>query len=196
MPEKQTHTSQDPSLIAANQADLKDVDLHSPEVVELLKKRGELFRRKIETIQGVREPETAEQVDTIVNGIVEASQIAEPGKHRIITGSRGEQYVFTNEKYDSLYTVSEDGSVIPRERRVLALQNPFGRPIRIEAPWSTPDNPQTQDGTTEAMIAFGLDDLGELTDDRYLIGDREMLLANYEPVDAPKVETANSPIPQ
>ncbi len=81
-----------------------------------------------------------------------------------------------------MYTVDEDGSVTPRERRVLAMQNPYGTPVRIEAPWSTPENPQTQDGTPEAMLTFGLDDAGELTDDRYIIGDREMLLANYEPV--------------
>jgi hypothetical protein len=182
MSENKTSVSQDPSLTVGNQVDFQEIDLHSPEVIEMLKEHGELFRRKIEAIKGVREPDMAEQVDTVVNGIVESSQVAEPGKHKIITGSRGEQFVFTNEKYDSLYSVDEQGNVTPRERRVLAMQNPYGGPVRIEAPWSTPENPQTQDGTEEAMLTFGLDDTGELTDDRYLIGDREMLLNNYEPV--------------
>ena len=178
-----TSHSQDPSLLIGNTADVHDIDLHDPELVKTLTEQGELFRRKIEPIKGVREPVQEEVVETIVNGIVESTQVAKPGESMIITGARGEEFVFTKSKYESLYIVSEDGNVTPRERFVLAMKNPFGAPIRIEAPWSTPDNPQYQDGTTEAMLTFGLDDLGELTEDRYIIGDRDLLLANYEPAE-------------
>lgn len=182
--------SQDPSLLAGNKDTFREVDLRSPEVLEMLKERGELMRRRIEPIKGVREPESEEQVDTIVNGIVESSKVARPGEDKIITGSKGEEFVLSNEKYTDLYTTDENGTVTPRERRVMAMQNPYGEPIRIEAPWSTPEDPQTQDGTAEAILTFGLDEAGHLTADRYIIGDHEMLLNNYEPVVVPQAPEA------
>jgi len=188
MSEKQT--SQDPSLVSGNISGFREVDLHSPEVLETLKENGELFRRKIEPIKGVREPDALEQVDTIVNGIVESSKTAKPGEDKIITGSRGEEFVLSNKNFDNLYTTDDSGSITPRERLVMAMKNPYGEAIRIEAPWSTPEEPQFQDGTSEAMITFSLDYAGELTNDRYIIGDREMLLANYEPVVLPPPEVA------
>lgn len=190
MSQKNTH-SQDPSLKVGNIPQFKEIDLNSEAIVELLSQKGELFRRKIEPVKGVREPETEERVDTIVNGIVESSNVVRPGQDKIITGSRGEEFVFTRAKYESMYITEEDGTVTPRERFVVAMQNPYNQPIRIEAPWSAPENPQTQDGTAEAMLTFGLDDDGNLTSDRYIIGDIDMLLANYDPaekVDTPETE--------
>jgi len=184
-------TKKDPSLAKGNQQTFKEVDLRADEVVALLAEKGELFRRKIEPIRGVRDPETDEEVQTIVNGIVESTQTAKPGEHKIITGSKGEEFVFTVGKYADLYVDDSQGNVTPRERRILAMQNPYGTNVRIEAPWSTPEDPQFQDGTAEAMFTFGLDEAGELTSDRYLIGDREMLLNNYEPLAPP--ETVEQP---
>ena len=177
-----SNISQDPSQQAGNLLPSKEIDLFDTEVTTLLHQNGELFRRKIQSIAGVREPVTEEIIETIVNGILESKNTAHPGVDKIITGSRGEEFVLSKEKFDSLYSTDEDGTVTPRERLVLAMKNPYSRPIRIEAPWSTPDNYQTQDGTSEAMLTFGLDEAGELTSDRYIIGDLEMLLANYEPV--------------
>jgi hypothetical protein len=178
--QKQT-AYQDPTLHIGDKPTFRNIDLHSPEILEQLTAKGELFRRKIEPVRGVREPSEEETIETVVNGIVESTQVAKPGEHKIITGSRGEEFVFSNAKYNSLYTLDEADNVIPRERFIVAMQNPYKESIRTEAPWSTPEDPKFTDGTSEAMLAFSLNDKGELTDDRYIIGDREMLLANYDP---------------
>lgn len=160
----------------------RKIDLFKTEILMLLKNEGELFRRRTEPIISMREPATLERVYTIVNGNIESSNIARPGEDIIITGSRGEEFVFTNKKFLDMYIEDNDGNIVPRERLVLAVQNPYGVPIRIEAPWSTPKNIQTQDGTEDAMLVFALDSDGQLNDDRYIIGDKSMLLANYEPI--------------
>lgn len=173
--------SQDPSIAAGNTVEARFIDMHDPSLVETLKAQGELFLRKVEPIKGFRDPEEEEEVQTIVNGIVESINVARPGENKIITGSRGEEFVFSTAKFESMYYQDEDGNTVPYKRYVLAMKNPFDQPISADAPWSTPDNPQTINGTTEAMLTFGLDAAGELTDDRYFIGDRDMLLANYDP---------------
>jgi hypothetical protein len=154
-----------------------EVDLYSPEIEEFLRESGQLYRRRIEPLLSVRFPESPEQIDTIIDGAVETSTLALPGKHMAITGKKGEEYVVATSQIGALY------DLVPRERLMIGLPNPYGQSIKILAPWSTPDKPQYQEGTESAILAFNLDESGDLTSDRYIIGDPELLNANYETVD-------------
>jgi hypothetical protein len=166
----------DPSILGP----VHEIDLFSPEIVAILKEQGALYKRKLEPIRGVRDPEQIEHVVTMVERKVETISIAEPGSHKIIMGAYGEEYVLTTDRFNELY------DVVPRERQILALKNPYERPIKIQAPWSTPEKPAYQEGGPEAFMAFALDDKGNLTDDRYIIGGLDPLNANYEPLDFSK----------
>lgn len=158
------------------------VDTFGAELVDKWKSEGKLYRRKIEPIVDAEKVTEAKVVETkLPDGTVESSQKAKAGDW-IITGSKGEKFVFTQAKVDSLYTVGEDGKFMPRERKILALKNPSGKPIKINAPWGTPEKPDYQSGTEDCMLVVSLDDNGEMTNDRYIIGNEEMLLNNYEPI--------------
>lgn len=158
------------------------IDTFGQELVDKWGTEGKLYRRKIEPILDAEKVTEVRVVETkLPNGTVESSQEAKIGDW-IITGSKGEKFVFTQAKVDSLYTLGEDGKFIPRERKILVLKNLFAKPIKINAPWGTPEKPDYQSGTENCMLVVSLDDSGKMTKDRYIIGDEEMLLGNYEPV--------------
>ncbi|SRR6266511_2372198 len=79
-----TQHSQDPSQIVGNIAGFRDVDLHSSEVVEALKERGGLFRRKIEPVKGVRDPRAAEKVDTVVTVLLSQARLQNQVNTRLL----------------------------------------------------------------------------------------------------------------
>lgn len=159
------------------------VDLFSHEIEEKLKAEGKIYRRKIEPIRAAEQVQEAQPVETkMPNGTIESTQDAKPGDW-IITGSKGERFVFTDEKFHKLYEPDKQGGWIPKERKIIAMQNPFGERIRISAPWGSPENPAFQDGSENAVLAVEIGSDGTLTKDRYIIGDEEMLLNNYESVE-------------
>ena len=158
------------------------IDTFSQELIARWKSEGKLYRRKIEPILGAEKVTEAKVVETrLPDGTIESSQEAKVGDW-VITGSEGEKFVFTQTKVDSLYIMGEDGKFIPRERKIIAIKNPFAKPIKINAPWGTPEKPDYQSGAENCMLVVSLDDNGEMTRDRYIIGNEEMLLNNYEPI--------------
>jgi hypothetical protein len=70
---------------------------------------------------------------------------------------------------------------------VIALKNPYQEGVRIAAPWGTPETPAYQEGSAKCFLVISLDEAGNFTNDRYLIGDAELLRANYKPVFNPEV---------
>lgn len=163
-----------------NEGEPRWVDTNSDEVVSLWKEEGRIYQRKIEPIRGARQVADPETVVTIIpGGVTESTTDAKPGDW-VITGAQGEEFVFTNSKFEGLYTSDEEGVYMPRERRVVAIPNPYNKPISVTAPWSTPDKPELQNGDANCRLVASLDDQGELTNDRYIIGSEELLLSNYE----------------
>ena len=106
------------------------VDTSSQELIDKWQSEGKFYRRKIEPILGAEEVTEAKVVETrLLDGTLESSQEAKAGDW-IITGSKGEKFVFTQAKVDSPYVMGVDGKFIPRERKILALKNPFGKSIK------------------------------------------------------------------
>ncbi|MFZ2048767.1 MAG: hypothetical protein WAV25_00470 [Minisyncoccia bacterium] len=159
------------------------VDLFSNEMeTKFFSTEGKTYIRKIEPIKGARQVVEPTTVETrLPDGTLESTQEAKVGDW-IITGSKGEEFVFTNSKFDNLYVADGKGGYIPRERKIIAIQNPFGNTVRISAPWGTAEKPAFQDGGEKCMFVVEITSGGEMTKDRYIIGDEEMLLNNYNPI--------------
>jgi hypothetical protein len=157
----------------------KMVDLFSPGMETKMKNYGRIYQRKIEAIRGAEQVIEPQIVEThLPDGTLESSVEAKPGEW-IITGAKGERFVFSAKKFDGLYESDEKGGYIPRERKVVALKNPFREAGKISAPWGTPDNPAYQEGSEKCYLVISLDENGSFTSDRYIIGDEELLLSNY-----------------
>jgi hypothetical protein len=147
----------------------------------LLMTQGKIYKRKIKPIRGAEQVIRETRVETkLPDGTSESVQDAKTGDW-IITGSKGERFVFTDKKFKDLYESNPQGEWVPRKRTIIALHNPFGENVRISAPWGTPENPAYQDGSSKAMLISEISPDGNLTTDRYIIGDEEMLLNNYIP---------------
>ena len=158
------------------------VDLCSSEMEINIKNNGQIYQRKIEPIHGAKQVTEAQIVETrLPDGTLESSVDAKPGAW-IITGAKGEKFVFSAKKFDSLYQPDHRGGYIPRERRVAALKNPFSEAVKISAPWGTLENPAYQEGGEQCYFVISLDEAGGFTNDRYIIGDRELLFSNYDPI--------------
>lgn len=152
------------------------IDLFSQEYENKFKVEGKIYKRKIEAIKGARQVAQNETIETrLPDGTLESTQDANETDW-VITGSKGEEFVFTDTKFHGLYDSDNEGGWIPKERKIVALQNPTMMPVRINAPWGG-----TQDGSEKAMLVTEIGPDGTYTKDRYIIGDQEMLLNNYDP---------------
>ena len=161
----------------------KKVDLFSSEMETKIKNEGQVYQRKIEPIRGAEQVTEVQVVEThLPDGTLESSVEAKPGEW-IITGAKGEKFVFSASKFDGLYESDAEGRYVPRERRVVALKNPFGEAVKISAPWGTPENPAYQEGSEKCYLVVSLDERKAFTSDRYIIGDEELLLSNYTPAE-------------
>lgn len=160
----------------------KMLDLFNLEMEEKLKIEGKIYRRKIEPIRGAEQVTKPQTIETrLPDGTVESHVEAKEGEW-IITGAKGEKFVFSQKKFDGLYDSDGKGGFIPKERKVIAMPNSFGGAVRISAPWGTPEKPAYQDGSKKCFLVVSLGENGDFTNDRYIIGDEELLLSNYEPV--------------
>jgi len=158
------------------------VDLFSLEMEEKLKTEGKIYHRKIESIRGAEQATRPQTIEThLPDGTLESTVDAKEGEW-IITGSKGERFVFSQKKFDGLYDSDGKGGFVPKERRVFAMANSSGGAVRIYAPWGTSEKPAYQDGSGKCFFVASLDESGNFTSDRYIIGDEELLLSNYEPV--------------
>jgi len=157
----------------------QSIDLFSHELENLFRTQGKIYLRKIEPIKGARQVVEVAVIEThLTDGTLESTQEAKVGDW-VITGSKGEEFVFTNSKFNNLYEDKGNGKYVPRERKIIAILNPFKKPVRISAPWGAPEKPAFQDGGEKCMLVAELSLDGTLTKDRYIIGNEEMLLNNY-----------------
>ncbi|KKP31678.1 MAG: hypothetical protein A2312_04200 [Candidatus Staskawiczbacteria bacterium RIFOXYB2_FULL_32_9] len=160
------------------------IDLFSEELERQFLENGKVYSRKIEPILGAEKVSISQVVETkLPDGTLESTQEAKDGDW-IITGTKGEKFVFTDKKFQDLYDSDGKGEWLPKKRKIIAMSNPFGGFVRISAPWGTQENPAFQDGSDKCMFVVGLDKDGNLTQDRYIIGDEQMLLNNYSAEEA------------
>lgn len=161
--------------------DPRFIDLFSAEMEAMIGKSGKVYCRKIEPIHGAEQVVEPTKVETrLPDGTLETTREAAKGDW-IITGTEGEKFVLTDERLHELYESDGKGSWVAKERKIIAMVNPFNEAVRIMAPWGTPEKPAYQDGSDKCILVVGITPEGVLTKDRYIIGDEQMLLNNYAP---------------
>jgi PGDYG protein len=150
------------------------VDLFSYEIEEKIRNDGEIYERRIIPLRGAKQLNEPQTVETdLGEGSVETTVKAKAGDW-VITGAEGERFVLNTEKFQSRYRPDDKNGYIPREHAVIALKNPFEKPIKIKAPWG-----EYEQGGTDCYLVVSLDNHGKLGNDRYIIGDEKLLLNNY-----------------
>jgi phosphoglycolate phosphatase len=170
-----------PNLAKARPAEPLTVDLFDPGLEERIKNTGSVYDRLIKPLKKAEPAKERTEVKTDLKGrFVETQAEAEPDDW-IVTGPEGEKFVLSHKKFHDRYRSDGKGGYLPKERRIVALKNPFKKTIRIAAPWGSAGKPAYEFGDENCFLAVSLDKNGEFTRDRYLIGDGEILLSNYRP---------------
>jgi hypothetical protein len=159
----------------------RKINLFNPEVEETFRNHGEIFRRKIEEpLQYVEQVTETKMVETVLkDGTEETGKKANPGDW-IVKGSEGELFVIDKEEFAKEYELQSDGRYYSKEKLITAVKNPYNEPIKITAPWSAFDQYILENGAKNCFMIIVLDENGQYTNKRYLIGNESLLLGNYE----------------
>jgi hypothetical protein len=114
-----------------------------------------------------RRTRRAEKLATVLaDGTVETERLV-PAGHWIVTNPGGEEYALDAETFAKKYTPEDDGR-FRATGRIRAFQSPVAGPITIMAPWG-----EEQYGNEGCYLAAGVDEDGNPTKDRYIIGEQE-----------------------
>lgn len=125
-----------------------------------------VFRKN--AVVTARRAERPEPLATVLaDGTVETERIVPAGEW-IITNPGGEQYAIEDEKFGKKYTPDGPDGTYRAAGEIRAFQSPFPGPITIIAPWG-----EEQHGNAGRYLAAGIDDNGEPTEDRSIIGEQE-----------------------
>ncbi|ADP72028.1 hypothetical protein Rvan_2819 [Rhodomicrobium vannielii ATCC 17100] len=122
------------------------VDRLSPRIAAALDGQGRRYRKAAEVrAERVSSPRS---INTILsNGAVETKNRAEPGDY-IVTAETGERWVVKPDTFVKRYSLKPGRKNVYLARgEVVAVPNPFGRPIEILASWG-----DKQVGATDCMI--------------------------------------------
>jgi len=107
-------------------------------------------------------------VTTLANGTVETSRTLESDQY-IVTNPGGEEYAIAPEKFASRYEDIGDGNYRAIGKAKI-IPNDTGGDVDIMAPWG-----ELQHGKSDCVFASGVDEDGNPTTDRYIIGGEEFL---------------------
>ena len=119
--------------------------------------------------------EGEEVVTVLPDGLRETKNSAHAGDH-IVMNPTGEENVVSGGKFEGRYKATGEADIYHAEGFCRAILNPFGRPIRIDAPWGS-----TQVGDTNCMIADTCDANGSGEGEPYLI-DGDIFAKTYRVV--------------
>ncbi len=158
-----------------------DIDkLSSSAILEAVQRHGKLYRKMAEVQAHRADQETA--VETVLaNGISETKNIAAPGDY-VVTGPGGERYVVKHETFKTRYARKPGKKDVYVARgQVVALKNPFGRPICVMAEWG-----EMQHGSENCMIAAIFDPATKTWAGKPFLIAPEEFARTYKLVHAPK----------
>jgi hypothetical protein len=136
------------------------VDVHSFEITQKLISSS-LYEKTV-LVHAYRVEHTHEIV-TAFGAFVETVNIAHVGDWVVINPD-GEKYVLPEEQFFARYIATEIKDVYKSTGFIRAIQNPFGFPIEILAPWGKP-----QFGDEKCWLAVSLKNNQIVSEDRYLI---------------------------
>ncbi|MBT3070014.1 PGDYG domain-containing protein [Rhodomicrobium sp. Az07] len=144
------------------------VDGASPRFAAALETQGRRYRKVAEVrADRVSRPQPVKTV--LLNGQTETTNRAEKGDY-IVTAGTGERWVVRPDAFAQHYSAKPGAkNVYVAQGEVIAVQNPFGCPIEIIAPWG-----KKQAGEADCMVADALDPAtGERGGEPYLIARAE-----------------------
>ena len=104
------------------------------EMLEKTNAKNGLVYNKIAVQKTAREAADGEIVSTIINGVVETTNVAKAGD-MIITGLAGEEYIINGEKFHKLYTNISGNTYVTKEDSIKAVQ--VTEEIHFLAPWGS-----------------------------------------------------------
>lgn len=160
-----------------------EIDPLHPAISDANQRNGKLYQKNAQVQARQATRKTAVRT-VLADGTTETKNIAEPGDI-IVTGAGGERWVVKPETFQARYVLKpgSKGTYIACGH-IVAVKNPFGRPISIMAPWG-----EMQHGSKDCMIA---DVFNPATQQRagepYLIAAGEFALT-YQPVKTAKNQT-------
>lgn len=123
-----------------------EIDRHSPELAAALNS-GQIYRKTAEIKAERAEVETP-VVTVLADGSTETTNHAQAGDY-IVTGAGGERYVVKAPTFAQRYAPKPGAAgIYVALGHIVAVENPYGRPIVIMASWG-----EKQHGRTDCMIA-------------------------------------------
>ncbi len=162
-----------------NKAEI-EVDPHAPEIAHANNRNGKIYRKVTEVQASSADVVTL--VETVLaDGDTETKNVAKPGDF-IVTAPGGERYVVKPDTFRARYTrKSGNKEVYVARGHIVAISNPFGRPISIKAPWG-----EMQYGSADCVIADIFDPTTKkMAGEPYIIA-REEFARTYKLVRASK----------
>jgi hypothetical protein len=156
-----------PGLSGGNDTGIK-IDGNGRAIAAAFASHGKVYRKVTEVRARRALRETAVKT-VLADGTEETHNVAGPGDY-IVTGAGGERWVVKPETFEARYEPKRDRKTVYAARgQVIAVKNPFGRPVSIMAPWK-----ERQHGAADCMIADVLDPAtGRRAGEPYLIARAE-----------------------
>jgi hypothetical protein len=142
----------------------KNVDRHSPEIVDALKE-APVYKKQGEVRAVIASG--GEVIETqLKDGTVETRNTASNGD-AIVTNPGGEQYIIKSETFQKRYEpkLGEEG-IYTAKGYIRAIDNPFGSPVKMLASWG-----EMQYGARDCLLADTFNpETNELGGEPYMIG--------------------------
>jgi hypothetical protein len=153
-----------------------EVERNAPAIECALDKAGKRYR-KVAKVRARRALRKTTVNTLLADGTRETSNVAEPGDY-IVTAASGERYVVKQETFEARYLLKPGRKTVYVARgQVIAVENPFRRPVSIMASWG-----ERQHGAADCMIADVFDSAsGRRAGEPYIIG-RAEFEQTYRPV--------------
>lgn len=148
--------------------DLLVVEGASPRLEAALEGQGRRYKKVAEVrVERALRPRPVKTV--LSNGRMETTNRAEKGDY-IVTADTGERWVVKPDAFSRRYAPKPGAkNIYVSQGEVIAVPNPFGRPIEIVAPWG-----EKQAGDADCMVADEFDQAtGERAGQPYLIARAE-----------------------
>ncbi len=137
-------------------------------IAEALDAHGQRYR-KVGEVRACRATEPIPVRTILADGTEETTNIAQPGDY-VVTAPSGERWVVEASTFEARYAPKPRTKAVYLARgEVIAVENPFRRPISLLAPWG-----EQQHGAADCMIADVFDPAkGRRTGEPYIIARSE-----------------------
>jgi hypothetical protein len=137
--------------VSAEKTTKPEIEPEASAIADALDRHGQRYR-KVAQVRVRRALRETPVTTVLSNGAKETKNVAAPGDY-IVTAATGERWVVKPGIFETRYALKHGTKTMYLARgEVIAVKNPFGRPISIIAPWG-----ERQHGAANCMIADATD---------------------------------------